>query len=91
MSESNWEGVTGATEHRTTGVRAWCYQDSEWCYEDAQCACCHIAQEHVPVWLPKKDSPEYVELAVKLHMKINLGSDRGCALEVLDALWEERE
>jgi len=28
---------------------------------------------------------------VKLHMKIDTASDRGCVLEVLDALWDERE
>ena len=89
--EDYWEGVAGATEHRTTGGRAWCFQDSTWCYESAQCECCHYARRHALVWLPEKDSDEYVRFAVKLHMKINTASDRGCVLEVLDALWEERE
>ena len=86
-----WHGVTGATEHRTTGGRAWCFQDSTWCYENAQCECCHEARRHALVWLPEKDSDEYVQFAVKLHQRINIASDRGCVLEVLDALWEERE
>lgn len=40
--ESNWEGLPAATEHRTVGGRAWCYQDREWCYpeSDMHCRCC---------------------------------------------------
>ena len=87
-----WHGVTGATEHRTTGGRAWCFQDSTWCYEKTRSASAVTTPADTRmVWLPEKDSDEYVRFAVKLHMKINAASDRGCVLEVLDALWEERE
>ena len=91
---SNWEGATPErhADHRTTGShRAWCLVDAEWCYPDVWCHCCHVAKGHVQVWLPTKDSDEYIQFAVRLHMKINSASDRGCVLEVLDALWEERE
>lgn len=42
VPEPNWEGVGGRGEHRTTGVRAWCYLDSEWCwsYREGWCTCC---------------------------------------------------
>ena len=41
MSDTKyWEGVPGASEHRTTGTRAWCFADSEWCYDDILCRCC---------------------------------------------------
>ncbi len=27
-------------EHRTTGLRAWCFACSEWCYPESACAGC---------------------------------------------------
>lgn len=32
QEREHWEGVPGASEHRTVGYRAWCHQDGEWCY-----------------------------------------------------------
>ena len=29
-------------EHRTTGSRAWCFDDSEWCYPDIPCRGCEL-------------------------------------------------
>ena len=43
----NWEGVSGALEHRTTGGRAWCLDDRTWCYPSALCPCCFHAS---PDW-----------------------------------------
>lgn len=28
-------------EHRTTGLRAWCFDCHEWCYPEAPCTGCH--------------------------------------------------
>jgi hypothetical protein len=42
---SDWEGVKGAAEHRTTGSRAWCHQDREWCYPTGLCRCCMEADD----------------------------------------------
>jgi hypothetical protein len=55
----NWEGVEGATEHRTVGSsRAWCYQDGEWCYQGDlyYCDCCMEAAGFEKTWT--KRSPE---------------------------------
>ncbi len=43
----HWDGVSGATEHRTTGGRAWCHDDSMWCYPKMFCPCCFTAS---PDW-----------------------------------------
>lgn len=44
MSE-NWEGAPDATsEHRTTGGRAWCFNDSEWCSPASWCQCCDVTR-----------------------------------------------
>lgn len=40
MVIEQWVGEPGATEHRTTGGRAWCFQDQTWCYPAAPCTCC---------------------------------------------------
>lgn len=29
-------------EHRTTGHRAWCFDDSEWCYAEIPCRGCEL-------------------------------------------------
>lgn len=50
----NWEGVKGnPNEHRTTGGRAWCYQDAcgTWCYETHVCDCCLTTEGWKPLWL----------------------------------------
>ena len=88
---NEWNGVAGSTEHRTTTYRAWCFQDACWCTPDAWCECCHVAASHWQVWLPDKNSDEYVQLALEIHQKIDIASDRGPVLEVLDALWEMRD
>ena len=43
----HWEGVRGASEHRTVGQRAWCHDDGTWCYPRALCQCCFHAS---PDW-----------------------------------------
>lgn len=40
-----WGGVAAASEHRTTGQRAWCFQDRTWCYPSVYCPCCLEASE----------------------------------------------
>ena len=61
---ANWEGVEGATEHRTVGsYRAWCYQDGEWCYQDGEwcyqdgewCDCCYEAEGYEKRWVKGGD------------------------------------
>lgn len=39
-----WEGVESREcgEHRTTGGRAWCFQDGEWCYPSQLCRGCEL-------------------------------------------------
>ena len=51
MSEKNWEGQPKATEHRTVGQRAWCYQDKTWCYPTSNCDCCLEAEGYIRLWL----------------------------------------
>ena len=49
--EENWVGVPegdGETTHRTTGNRAWSYNDSMWCYEHIPCPTC---MEISPDWV----------------------------------------
>ena len=48
---SNWEGQPEATEHRTLGQRAWCYQDKTYCYPSVNCDCCHVAKGWLLMWL----------------------------------------
>jgi hypothetical protein len=81
--------VDGATEHRSTGGRAWCFQDSTWCRKDALCACCHIASEQWEVWLPKLDTDDYSVLVRELRAETSVHSF--AIGEVLRALWERRE
>lgn len=93
-TETNWEGVeTREIQHHTVGGRAWCLTDSEWCTPEELCDCCHTALGHAPVWIPQKDSDEYIQLAVKIHMDVgtDIASERGCVLSVLDALWEMQQ
>ena len=48
----NFEGIVGASEHRTVGPRrAYCYDDHCWCYPDDLCDCCHYALGHKRVWV----------------------------------------
>lgn len=39
-----WEGhdERECGEHRTTGTRAWCFNDHEWCYPNAPCRGCEL-------------------------------------------------
>ena len=62
---TDWDGVEGASEHRTTGLRAWCFQDSEWCAanEESWCPCCNEAAGREQYWFdPKVGPPERVIL-----------------------------
>jgi hypothetical protein len=49
QSEVLFEGHAGRScgEHRTTGGRAWCYDDSEWCYPRSPCGGCMVGY---PFW-----------------------------------------
>jgi hypothetical protein len=41
----NWVGAPDATaEHRTTGGRAWCFNDGEWCSAASWCQCCDVTR-----------------------------------------------
>ena len=64
MADVNWEGVGGATKHRTVGPhRAWCYQDGEWCYPmraeyslaSEWCDCCYETAGYVKTWIKGGD------------------------------------
>lgn len=55
----NWEGMKAATEHRTTGSRAWCFQDGTWCYETVLCECCMEASDEFDV-CPRCEGDGYV-------------------------------
>jgi hypothetical protein len=47
MKSNHWEGVeANPNEHRTTGGRAWCYQDAcgTWCYPTSHCNCCLVME-----------------------------------------------
>ena len=42
--DEKWEGMPGATEHRTLGGRAWCFACSTYCYPPpGYCPCCQEA------------------------------------------------
>lgn len=53
-------------DHRTTGQRAWCFDDSEWCYPDLPCRGCElpalraaagaVASAEVPVALTHEEA-----------------------------------
>lgn len=42
--DDNFEGHKGREcgDHRTTGGRAWCFDDSEWCYPEMPCRGCEV-------------------------------------------------
>lgn len=42
MSDEHFEGHTPREcgEHRTTGLRAWCFTCSDWCYPEQPCVGC---------------------------------------------------
>lgn len=63
----NWDGVKGATEHRTTGTRAWCHQDSTWCYPHALCQCCYHADEQHEV-CPTCEGEGYIRVVQSAPM-----------------------
>lgn len=46
LAEPAFEGHEGREcgEHRTTGGRAWCHDDSEWCYPGQPCRGCELLQ-----------------------------------------------
>jgi len=46
-----WEGKPKASEHRTLGDRAWCFQDKEYCYPNSLCPCCHEADGWRRAWI----------------------------------------
>ncbi len=61
MTETtDWEGVVGSSEHRTTGKRAWCHDDKVWCYPGLFCPCCFHAS---PNWTfcPRCDGEGFVK------------------------------
>lgn len=45
LGNDPWVGleVRECGEHRTTGGRAWCFEDSEWCYPSQFCRGCELA------------------------------------------------
>lgn len=60
----NWEGVEGASEHRTVGEhRAWCHEDREWCYPDdtLHCQCCFRASPKHDI-CPRCDGEGHIKL-----------------------------
>jgi hypothetical protein len=46
-----WEGQPKATEHRTLGTRAWCFQCQTYCYPNMNCDCCNEAKGWMRLWL----------------------------------------
>lgn len=49
LPDGDWEGNSPRTcrEHRTTGPRAWCFDDHTWCYPHDPCAGCRTLQDEV--------------------------------------------
>lgn len=40
---ADWTGLSD-NEHRTTGGRAWCFNDAEWCSVNSLCQCCDVTR-----------------------------------------------
>ena len=49
--DDNWEGHPKASEHRTLGERAWCFDCKTYCYRYGNCDCCLEAKGWVRLWL----------------------------------------
>lgn len=77
QSEVLFEGHAGRScgEHRTTGGRAWCYDDSEWCYPTSPCGGCMAGY---PFW-------EYDPVAAAGYLTMVQGSPQVAETAVV---WE---
>lgn len=83
----SWEGVKGASEHRTTGARAWCFQDGEWCYPDPtmHCPCCMEASADFKTcpccegigYVPSEPDPNPFQIHTRRYQGVTVSCD-GC-------------
>jgi hypothetical protein len=69
----------GCGEHRTTGSRAWCFDDGEWCYPEAPCRGCELPGLRQKLGAAEAEVArlEREQLATKLHLRRSHGCSGG--------------